>query len=85
MAQASAEKLEHTGSAEKERVVSVPQRESSWQVRQSHLLQKEKELSHLSKAPDRERGKSQGGRKPHLGERGEDHSGSMERKGWTPR
>ena len=27
MAQASAEKLEHTGPAEKERVVSVPQRE----------------------------------------------------------
>ena len=31
MAQASAEKLEHTGPDEKERVASVP--ESSWQVR----------------------------------------------------
>ena len=84
MAQASAEKLEHTGSAEKERVVSVPQREQLASTPEPPSP-KGKKLSHLSKAPDRERGKSQGGRKPHLGERGEDHSGSMERKGWTPR
>ena len=45
-------------------------RESSWQVRQSCLCQKEKEQSRLSKAPDHEEGESQGGREPHLGERG---------------
>ena len=67
MAQASAEKLEHTGPDEKERVASVP--ESSWQVRQSRLCQNEKELSCLSKAPHREVEEIQGKREPHLGER----------------
>ena len=52
MVQASAEKLEHTGPAEKERVASLLQRESSWQVRHSRLCQKKK--SRQSKAPDRE-------------------------------
>ena len=37
MAQDSAEILEHTGPAEKKRMASMPQRESSWQVRQSRL------------------------------------------------
>ena len=69
MAQASAEKLEHTGPAEKGRVVSVLQRESSWQERRSRLCQKEKEQSRLSRVPDHEGGESQGGREPHLGER----------------
>ena len=55
MAQASAEKLEHTGPAEKERVASVP--ESSWQVRQSRLYQKEKEQNRLSRVPDRKGGR----------------------------
>ena len=49
MAQASAEKLEHTGPAEKERVVSVP--ESSCQKR-SRLCQKKKAQSRLSRVPD---------------------------------
>ena len=53
MAQASAEKLEHTEPAEKERVVSVPERESSWQVRQSRLCQKKKKQSRRSQVPDR--------------------------------
>ena len=44
-------------------------RESSWQVRRSRLCQKEKEQSHLSKAPYRKGGESQGGREPHLGEK----------------
>ena len=56
MAQASTEKLEHAGPAEKDRVASVPQK-SSWQVRQSRLCQKEKEQSRLSRAPDSEREK----------------------------
>ena len=46
------EKLEHTGPAEKERVASVPQRESSWQECRSCLCQKEKEQSRLSRVPD---------------------------------
>ena len=54
MAQVLSEKLEHTGPAEKERVASVPQRESSRQARRSRLCQKEKEQSRQCKAPDRE-------------------------------
>ena len=45
-------------------------RESSWQVRRNRPCQKEKEQSLLSKAPDHEKVESQGGREPHLGERG---------------
>ena len=45
-------------------------RESSWQERRSHLCQKEKEQSRLSKPPDHEGGESQGGRELHLGKRG---------------
>ena len=82
MAQASAEKLEHTGSAEKKRVVSVP--ESSWQVRQSRLCRKENEQNRLSRVPDGKIGESQGERAPHLDEREGDQSGGMEKKGWAP-
>ena len=83
MAQASAEKLEHTRPAKKERVASVPQRESSWQERRSRPCQKEMEQSRLSRVPDHVGGESQGGREPHLGEKEGDQSESMERKGWT--
>ena len=83
MAQASAEKLEHTGPAVKERVVSVPQREQLASS-QSRLCQKENEQNRLFKAPDRMVRESQGGREPHLGEREGHQSGSMKRKGWTP-
>ena len=55
MAQASAEKLEHTGPAEKERVATVPQREQlANTVRRSRPCQKEKEQSHQSRVPDHE-------------------------------
>ena len=67
MAQASAEKLELTGPAEKERMASVPK--CSWQVRQSRLCQKEKEQSRLSRVPDRKMGESQDERELHLGEK----------------
>ena len=56
MAQASAEKLEHTGPAEKERVASM--HKVSWLVRQSRVCKKEKGQSHLSRSPDREVGES---------------------------
>ena len=54
MVQASAEKLEQTGPAGKERVASVPQRESGWQECWSRLCQEEKEQSRLSRVPDHE-------------------------------
>ena len=57
MAQASAEKLEQTGPAAKERVASVPQREQ-WQERRSRPCEKEKEQSRLSRIPDHEGGES---------------------------
>ena len=60
MAQASAEKLEHAGPAEKERVASVPQREQLASTPELPLP-KGKKHSRLSKAPDHEGGESQGG------------------------
>ena len=57
---------------------------SSWQERQSRLCQKEKEQNRLSKAPDLKEGKSQSEREPHFGEKAEDQSVSMGKKGWTP-
>ena len=80
MAQASAEKLEHTGPAKKERVASVPQREQLASTPEPPLP-KGKEQSRLSRVPDHEGGESQGRREPHLGEREGDQSESMEWKG----
>ena len=80
MAQASAEKLEHTGPAEKKEWLQC-HRESSWQVPQSRLYQKDKEQRRQSRAPDRKGGESQGERESHLGEREKDQRGSMERRG----
>ena len=53
MAQASAEKLEHTGPTERK---EWPQchRESSWQIRRSRPCQEEKEQSRQSRVPDHE-------------------------------
>ena len=58
-------------------------RESSWQVRQSRLCQKEKEQSRQSRAPDCEWEESQDEREPHYGEkeRSEREHGGRE---WTP-
>ena len=60
MAQASAEKLEHSG----------PLKRKEWPQchRESRPCQKEKEQSRLSRGPDHEGGESQDGREPHLGE-----------------
>ena len=80
MAQASAAKLYHTRPAGKEKMASVPQ-ESSWQVCQSRLSQKEKEQSHMSRPSDCEVGESRGERELHLGER--DQSGRIEKKWLT--
>ena len=56
MAQALPEKREHAGPVEKKRVASVPQRESSLQVRQSCHCPKGREQSRQSIAPDRKEG-----------------------------
>ena len=45
-------------------------RESNRQVSRSRLCEEEKEQSRLSRVPDHEGRESQGGRGPHLGERG---------------
>ena len=77
MAQTSAEILEHIGLAEKERVAA----ERAVGKNAGAVLAKIKR----NRAPDHEGGESQGKRELHLGEREEDQSGSMEKKGWTPR
>ena len=68
MAQASAKKLEHTGSIEKERVASVPQ-VSSWQGRTSRPLPKRKRTESYSRSIAREVVESQGERELNLGEK----------------
>ena len=83
MAQPSAEKLEHTGPAEKERVASVPQREKLARTPKPRLPKgKGTEPSVQSTTSWEE--ETQGGRERHLGEKERDQSESMERKGWTP-
>ena len=77
MAQASPEKLEHTGPAEKEKVSLQCHRESSWQVRQSRLCQKEQ--SRQSRVPDREGGESQGEQELHLGKK----EGGIRARAWS--
>ena len=79
MAQASAEKLEHTGPAENKKVALVRQREHLASTPEP-LCQKEKKQSRLSRVPDHYLGKSKDEREPHLGEREGDQGGSMERK-----
>ena len=79
MVQASAETLEHTGSAEKEGVDSVPQSVKLLRTPEL-LLQKEKEHSHLFRSPYCEVGESQGQRESHLSEKEEDRRGSMKRR-----
>ena len=70
MAQASAEKLEHTEPVEKERVASMPRREQLASTPEPPLPREVQ--SRLSIAPDHEGGESQGEREPHLIEREED-------------
>ena len=76
MAQASAENLKHTGPAEKERVAT----EKALSKYAGAAFSKEKEQSRQSKAQNHEGGESQGGLRPHLGEKKEDQSGSKKRK-----
>ena len=83
MVQASAEKLEHTGPAETERVASVPQREQLARTPEPPLT-KGKGTEPSVQSTTSWGGESQGEPKPHLGEREGDQSESMERKGSTP-
>ena len=84
MMQASAEKLEHTGPAEKERVASVPQKKQLARTPEPPLPKGKKNRTVSSEYQIMRGGESQGGRASHLGEREEDQSGSMEWEGWTP-
>ena len=84
MAQALAEKLEQTGSTEKERVASVQQREQLARTPEPPLP-KEKQTERSVESARSWGGESQGGRESHLGESEGDQSESMKRKGWTPR
>ena len=63
MAQVSAEKLEHTGPAEEERVASVPQRKQLESTPEPPFAKRR------NRAPDREVGKSRCEREPHFCER----------------
>ena len=71
MAQTLAEKLKHTGPAEKEKVASAPQSEQLARTPEP-LLPKRKGTEPSSRSQDGEVGESQGERKPQLGEREED-------------
>ena len=77
MAQASAEKLEHTGPAEEKGVASVPQREQLASTRQE--AKRKKEQSRLSRVPDHEGGESQSGRELHLARGGSEREHGVER------
>ena len=69
--------LEHIWLAEKERVAT----ERAVGKNAGVALAKIKR----NRAPDHEGGESQGKRELHLGKKEEDQSGSIEKKGWTPR
>ena len=77
MAQASAEKLVHTGPAENKRVASVPQKEQLARTPEP-LFAKGTGTEPSVQSIRSLGGESQGGREPHLGEREGDQSGSME-------
>ena len=84
MAQDLAEKLEHTGPAEKKGVVSVPQRKQLESTVEPPLPKgKGTEPSvQITKSSGRE---SQGERELHLGKReGEIKAGEWRGEGWTP-
>ena len=84
MAQASAEKLEQTGPAEKGRVASVPQRKQLASTPEPPLPRGKRT------EPSVQSSRSRGGERLNVGESRtlaseENQSGSMERRGWTPR
>ena len=67
MVQASAEKLEHTGPAEKERVALVP--EAVGRYAGAALAKRERNRAVSPEVPDRKAGESQGESEPHLSEK----------------
>ena len=77
MAQASAEKLEHTGPAEKKRVASVTTERAVGKNAGVTLVKRKRNQSCQSKAPDHE-GRERGGSEQ---EHGEERVGSMVNKG----
>ena len=63
--QASAEKLEPTGPAEKSSFIATERAVGKYT--RAAFAEMKKEQSRLSKAPDRKGGESQGEQEPHLG------------------
>ena len=80
MAQASAEKFEHTEPAEKESVALVPQKEQLARTPEPPLPKGKRTEPSVQSTRSWGR-ESQGGREPHLGEREEDQSESIKKKG----
>ena len=78
MAQASAEKLEHTGPAEKERVTTVPRRQQLTSTPEPPLP-KEKEIEPSVQSTRSRGGESQCEQELHLGEKEGDQCECMER------
>ena len=82
MTQASAEKLEQTGPADKKRVASVQQSERLARTSKPPLPKK-KEQSHQSTLPDGDVQISQDEQEPQPGEKEVYQSGSMWKIEWT--
>ena len=83
MVQVSAEKLEHTGPAEKEKSgLSATERAVGKCAGAAYAKRKRNRA--VSLEYQIMRGENQGGREPHLDEKERDQSGSMEKKGSTP-
>ena len=79
MAHASAKKLEHTGPAKKERVATE---RAVGKYAGAALAKRKRNRAVCPEYQIMKRGES--GWEPHLGEKEEDQSESMEWKGWTP-
>ena len=84
VAQVSAEKLERTGPAEKERVVSVPKREQLASTPEPPLPKGKGTEPSVQSTRSLSSRESQDEREPHVGEKEGDLSGTMERKEWIP-
>ena len=80
MAQSSAEKLKHTGPAEKETVASVPQREQLARTPEP-LVPKRKGTDAQPRVPDHEVKKSKGGREREIRARAWSGKGGPHREG----
>ena len=84
MAQASAEKLEQTEPAEKERSGLSATERAVGKYARTAFSKRKKNRSVCPEYQITRGGESQSGREPELDEKEEDQSESMKRKKWTP-